>query len=175
MNGRVVANHDQFNTLEAHLSVGLGPAAIVARGHPDDPVKGPVDRETLVGFLEVAALEMLEWAPGLIVVVPRDVDLSIFGDDASVSLDEDRGVEPFTLGGEFGVSERETNAEPLGVIKERLCLCARHFGFVVVVVFRDVFSEPTGEERCERKLWKDNELNPVGCRFGEERSKSFDD
>ncbi len=125
----VVADEDQLDALEAHLSVGLGPAPIVAGGHTDQTAECPPDTEPVGRFLEVAPFEVLERTPRFVVRVTRDVDLAILAHDRSVALDQNGGVvamaQTGVVGlGQLGVPEGEPDAEPPGLVEQRLRLGA---------------------------------------------------
>ncbi len=81
----VVADQDQLGALQAHHPIGLGPAAVVADRHSHHAIKGSPDRE-LGARLEEVALGVLERPPGLVVLVPGDVDLSVSPDDGPVRV-----------------------------------------------------------------------------------------
>ena len=63
------------------------------------------------------------------------------------------------------VPDAEADAEPPGLVEQRLSLRVRHRPFVPVVGFGDVVDEPTREERRQRQLRIDDELDPMPCRL----------
>src|SRR6202162_2739376 len=95
--GRVVAEHNHFDALKAHHSIGFRPAAVVADAHAHDAAEGAPDPETVVARLEIALLEVLMLAVRLRLRVAGEMDLPIFADYGAVPVDEDRGVEPALL------------------------------------------------------------------------------
>ena len=90
---------------------------------------------------------MLEGAVRFVISVPRNVYLAILANDGPCLVDEYVRVVAMASWGELGVSETETNPKSRSFIKERLNISIRHLTLVVVIVTRNVFGEPPGEER----------------------------
>ena len=154
---RVVATEDQFDALQTHLAVSLGPAPVVADHHAHATAERVPHTETLVARLEVVALRVLERPPRFVRGVTGDVHLAILRDDPAISVDEHLRVVPVTICGEFCVSERESDATLLGELKQRGSVGTRHRAFVVVVGGRDVVDEPAREERRQCEFGEDDE------------------
>jgi hypothetical protein len=161
---RVVAAEDQLDALQTHHSIGLGPAAVVADHHPDEPAERRPHAESVRPRLEEVALGVLERAVRLVILVARQVHLAVPGDDGTVALDEDLRVVPVAPAvdrvrlGQLGVPQAEADAEPPGIVEQRLRLRPRHRPLVVVVELGDVVDEPAGEERRQRQLGEHDEL-----------------
>ena len=83
---------DQLRSLQAHHPIRLGPASVIADAHAHDAVEGAPHREAQVAHVEIALLEMLEGAVGLVLRVPREVDLSILADERSPAVHQDGRV-----------------------------------------------------------------------------------
>ena len=128
---RVVADEDHLDALQTHDAVRLWPAPVVAQRDAHDTAECPPHAEALGGLLEIAPLEMLERALGLVLFVPRNVHLAVFGEEGALPIDEDGGVEAVPVRGEFGVPQVEADAEALGFVEERLRLCGGHLGLEV--------------------------------------------
>ena len=177
---RVVAAQDQLDALQPHHPVRLRPPPVVADHHADEAAERPPHAEALRPGLEVVALGVLERPVRLVLLVPRQVDLAVAGDDRAVALDEDLGVVAVAhavgIGlGQLGVAEAEADAEAARLVEQRLRLGPRHRGLVEVVELGDVGDEPAGEERRQRQLGEHDEVAaPVG-RLGQQREHPLDD
>ena len=90
---RVVAEHDHFDTLQAHDAIGLRPAAVIADAHAHHPAEAAPDTETQIAGFEIAFLKMLVGAVRLRFGMAGKVDLAVLADDLGVPVDEDGGVE----------------------------------------------------------------------------------
>ena len=157
--GGVVAEHDHLDALEPEDPVGLGPAAVVADAHPEDPAEGLPHRETEVADLEVALLEVLERRFGQVVGVSGEVDLPVLPDDLP-AVHENRGVEvamavPFP--DQFRVSEMEADAELAGGVEEGPGFRPGHRRLEVRVRGRRVLEEVAGEEGRQGELGEDHQ------------------
>ena len=60
--GRVVAEHDHLDALQAHDAVGLRPAPVIADAHAENAAEHAPHRKAEIAGLEIALLEMLECA-----------------------------------------------------------------------------------------------------------------
>ena len=114
VDGRVVTDQHQLDTLQAHHAVGLGPATVVANGHADDAAKCTRDAEAIGAGLEVVTLGVLERPIGFVMLVPRNVSLAIGGHDGAIAFDKrlhvpavNRAVSALV---EMRVPEAETDA-----------------------------------------------------------------
>ena len=90
VHGGVVAEADQLHPLQAHHAIGLGPAPVIADAHADDAVEGAPHREAEIAHVEVALLEVLEGAPGLVLGVAGQVHLPVLADEAPRAVHQDR-------------------------------------------------------------------------------------
>src|ERR1700676_2063942 len=140
--GRVVAEHDHLDALQAHDAIGLGPPPVVADAHAHDPAKAAPDLEAIITGLEIAFFQMLVDAVGLRLGMARQMHLAVFANDVSGAVNQDRGVEP-TLAAlflhEFGIAKIEANAELLSLVEERLRVRTRHRALKIAVEFGLVF------------------------------------
>ena len=90
---RVVAEHNDFDILQAHTAIGLRPAAIVADAHAHNAVHGIEDGKPKIARLEIGFLQMLERPPRFVFVMAGQVHLSVFAGDLAFTVDNDCRVE----------------------------------------------------------------------------------
>ena len=91
--GRVVAEQHHLDALQPHDAIGLRPAPVIANAHAHVGIHRAPDGEAEIADLEVALLEMLESAPGLVLGMAGQVDLAVLADDLPGPVDQDRRVE----------------------------------------------------------------------------------
>src|ERR1043165_1584728 len=104
---RVVAEHDHLDALQAHHTIGLGPAPVVADTHAHDPAHGAPYREAEIARLEIALLQMLEGALRIELGMARQVYLAVLADDLAVAVNEDGSVIVMAVGGKFREAQIE--------------------------------------------------------------------
>ena len=78
----------------------------IGRNYADHAAEGSPRGERVTG-LEVAALQVLELTPRLVLAMSRQVDLAVLADDRTVALDEDLGVVAVAVGRQFGLDRGE--------------------------------------------------------------------
>src|SRR5688572_16033591 len=120
--GRVVAQHDHLDALQAHHPIGFGPAPVIADAHAHDAAEATPDPETKIARLEIALLQMLVNAVGLWLGMARQMHLAVFADDRSVAADQDRSVEAARsalLLPKLGVAEIKADAQLLGLVEKK--------------------------------------------------------
>src|SRR5262249_8748753 len=84
--------------------------------------------------------------------------LAILADDFCVPVDQDRRVEMMTIGGELGVTERQTDAILCGLFEQRTRSGVRHLAFEPRIAICLVGHVPAREKRRQRKLRIDDEV-----------------
>ena len=121
---------------------------------------------------------MLERPVGLVVLVAGDVRLLVRGDDAAVALDQRLHVPAMSRavgrGLDQRIAEAEADAEPLGLVEQRLRVGVRHRPLVPVVGLGDVVDEPPREERRQRQLGVHDQLDAVGVRVAQQHEQPLD-
>ena len=70
-----------------------------------------------VADLEIAFLQMLPGSLRLVLGMSGQMHLAVLADQLSFLVDEDRGVEVMTVGGELGIAERERDAVAGGLLE----------------------------------------------------------
>src|SRR5438445_8206657 len=91
--GRVVAEEDHLHALETHDPVRLGPAAVIADAHADEPAEGAPHAPAEIPHVKIALLQVLEGPPGLVLGMAGQVDLPVLAHDAPRRVHQDRGIE----------------------------------------------------------------------------------
>src|SRR5204862_5138501 len=107
---RVVAERDDLYSLQPHDPTGLRPAPVVADAHAHDGVLHAPYPEALVADIEVALFKMLERRLRQMLGMAGQVYLAVAPDDASVGIDQDRGVVMPRLAvflGQLGIAQVE--------------------------------------------------------------------
>ena len=131
---------------------------------PIEAAHGARHRPAEIADLEIALLEVLEGAPGLVLGMARQVDLAVFQRDRARLVDQDRGVEAAraaVLPRQLGEAEIEADAERLRLVEQRRGLVRRHLALEERVDLVLVLHPPAREERGERELGKHDEIAAV--------------
>ncbi len=97
------------------------------------------------------------------------------GDDRAVALDQGLHVPSMPGVVEQGVADAEPDAQPAGLVEQRLRRLVRHRPFVPVIGLGDVVDEPAREERRECQLRVHHQLDTVLRGLVEERDHSCHD
>src|SRR5215472_15369096 len=178
VHGRVVAEENHLDVLQAHHAVRLRPPPVVADAHAEEAAEGAPHAEAEVAHLEVALLEMLEGPPRLVLRVSGQVHLPVLAHDRPRLVDEDRRVVAVyrpVLDGELGVAETEAEAEPPSLVEERARLRTRHFPLEEAVDLRLILREPAREEGRQGQLGEHDEIAPMGARPMQVLDEPLDD
>jgi len=104
---------------------------------------------------------MLVWGRRPVLGVPRQMNLAVLADDASVWSDQDRSVEAAGLAfllRQLSVAEVEADTLRARQLEQRQCLGGRNLRLEVLVDLGLVLHPPAWEESGERKLGKHHEL-----------------
>src|SRR5262249_62153551 len=98
----------------------------------------------------------------------RQMDLPVLADDAPPLVHEDARVESplvSALGDQLGIAEVESDLEPLRLLEQRPRLGARHLALVEGVDLRLVAQHPAREERRQRQLGIDDQVEANALRL----------
>ena len=173
-----VAEEDHLHALKPHHAVRLGPPAVVADTHADEPAEDPPHAEAQVANLEVALLEVLEGAPRLVRGVTGHMDLSIRADETAGLIDEDRrvvSVRGAGLVGELSVPEAEAKPQAPRLVEQRLRLRPRHLALEERVDLRLIVHPPAGKERRQRELGEHEEVAAARAGLVQVAHEALDD
>ena len=85
---RVEPAADEFRALEPHDSPGFRPAAVVADEHAHGSAIDSIDGKAKIARLEIPLFEMLERTLRFVFLVPGQMHLSVFADDAARLVDQ---------------------------------------------------------------------------------------
>ena len=173
---RVVADQHQLHALQAKHAEGLGPAPVVADQHADAAAQRLPHREAEVAHLEIALLQVLELALGLVLGVAGQVDLAILADDRARIVDQDGRVEAAgfpALPCKLRVAEVKGDAEGGGLLEERPGLRAGHLR-LEERIHLGVVEQPARKERGQRELRIDHEVGAARCRLAHQADHALD-
>src|SRR5437016_7900210 len=167
----IVADANQFGTLQAENAPGLGPAAIIADHHAHDGMaqvwacaKGG---KSQVAILEITLFKLLVARAGTRLDRARQMHLAIATENFTVAIDQDRSVVAPAVRYQFGVADIETDAQRPGTIEQRPNGRIGHAALEIAIE-RLALDQPSREERRERQFRKDNEARAARCGLFEE-------
>ncbi len=175
---RVVAEHDHLDVLQAHHAVGLGPAPVIADAHAEVAAHRLPHAKAQVADLEVALLQVLEGAPGLVLGVARQVDLAVLAGDLAGAIDQDRRIEAMHRAAallDLGKAEADADAEALRLVEQRRRLVARHLALEEAVDLLLVRHPPARKEGGERQLGENHQVAFVLAGLAQQVEHALDD
>ena len=160
--GRVEAEHDHLDALQAHHAVDLGPAPVIADAHAEDAAHEAPDRKAEVARLEVALLQVLVRALLVELGVAGQVHLAVLADDGALLVDQDRGVEVVPVRRQLGIAEAHAHAVLGRPLEQRPGGGVRHLLLEPEIGLGAVLVIPAREERGQRQLGIDDEVGALG-------------
>src|SRR4029078_12967581 len=130
----------------------LGPAAVVADRHAQNAAQRAPDLEAEIAGLEIALLQMLKGALGIVLGMAREMDLAVFPDNLAALVGQYAGVEMVSVGRQLGVAKVHRDPVLRGAIEQRARRRVWHFALEPGIDFRLVRHVPALKEPGERKL-----------------------